>query len=168
MVVQILWIGRSGGGGRFAKVIGGAAAGQMVHPRGETSVVTIGVAVLQHSLENDLGDVLGCRAVSDQFSEESKQRSMMAFEQFAQCVEFAVANRKHQFMIGERFGNGWHGGRMVFNHAWLRMRTNIWKIGDHGFGRTCLALQQTPRVAKGYKQRSTAGQDRQNSAVHRR
>ena len=81
-------------------MIRGAATGQMVHPRGETPVVTIGVTVFQHSLENDLGDVLGHSAVTGEFRKESKERPMMPFEQFAERVEFAVANCEHQFMIG--------------------------------------------------------------------
>ena len=67
VVVQILRINWSGGRGRFAEVIGGAAAGQMVHPCGETPVIAIGVPVLQHPLENDLGDVLGYGTVPGEF-----------------------------------------------------------------------------------------------------
>ena len=49
-------------------------------------------------------------------------------------VEFPVADREHQFMVRQWFDGGLHEGRMVFNHVRLGMRTNIWKIGDHGFG----------------------------------
>ena len=78
----------------------------------------------------------------------------MPFEQFAERIEFATADREHEFMVGQRFGSGWHGSRMVFNQSRLGKRTNFWKVGDHGVGKTCWLLQQTHLAAKGYKQRS--------------
>jgi hypothetical protein len=91
-------VGRSGGP---PEVIGGAAAREVVHPSGKASVVTIGVAVLQHSLKHSLDDVFGGGALAGEFEEVAVERSVVAFEKLAQGVEFAVAHGEHQCVVGD-------------------------------------------------------------------
>ena len=50
-------VGGVGCGVGFAEVVGGAAAGEVIHPRGEAAVVAVGVAVFEHPLEDGLRDV---------------------------------------------------------------------------------------------------------------
>ena len=140
VVGEVLRIRRDGGGGRFAEVIGGAAAGEVIHPGGEAAVVAIGVAVFEHPLKNGLRDVLGSGALAGEFYEEAKEWAVVAFEENAKRIEFAVADGEHEIVIGERFGGGVHGGASVleFNHDWARRNTNICGVGDHGVGRASL------------------------------
>ncbi len=133
---EVLRIGGDGGGGGFAEVIGGAAAGEVIHPGGEAAVVAVGVAVFQHALEDDLGDVLGGGALTGEFDEKTEERAVVAFEEDAEGVEFAVTDGEHEVVIGEGFGGGGHGvaGLLGFNHECGRMDTNICGLGDHGGG----------------------------------
>ena len=119
VIVEVLRI-RGGRGGRgFAEMIRGAAAGEMIHPGGEAAVIAVGMPVLEHPLKNDLGNILGRGAVTDELGEKSEERSVVALEQFAQRIEFPVTDREHQFMVRQRFDGGLHEGRMVFNHVRL-------------------------------------------------
>ena len=59
--MKIRGIGRLRGGVGFAEMVRGAAAREVIHPGGEAAVVAIGVAVFQHPLKNNLGDILGGR-----------------------------------------------------------------------------------------------------------
>jgi len=133
---EVLWIGGDGGGGGFAEVVGGAAAGEVIHPGGEASVVAIGVAVFQHALEDGLRDVFGGGALAGEFDEEAEELAVVAFEEDAERVEFAVAHGEHEIVIGEGFGGGGHGGAglLGFNHGRGGMDTNICGFGDHGDG----------------------------------
>jgi hypothetical protein len=124
VIAQIVRIRGGGGGGRFPEVIRGAAPGQVIHPRGEAAVIAISVPVFQHALENGLRDVLGGAAITGELYEETEERRVMPFEEFAERVEFAVPDSEHQIMIGNGSGRGFHGSG-VFNHDWRRMNTNI-------------------------------------------
>jgi len=57
----------------------------------------------------------------------------VAFEKFAERVEFPVADGEHEVVIGEG-GDGIHGGREGFNHGGAGMNIYFWKGGDHGGG----------------------------------
>lgn len=120
VVLQIGGVGRVGRGVGFAEMVGGAAAGEVIHPGRETAVVAIGVAVFEHPLEDGLGDVFGGGAVAGEFHEETEEGAMVALEEFAERVEFAVADGEHQGVIGAWFGGGVHreGAAVNFNHGW--------------------------------------------------
>ena len=119
VIVEVLRI-RGGRGGRgFAEMIRGAAAGEMIHPGGEAAIVAVGMPVLEHPLKNDLGNILSRGAVTDELGKKSEERPVMALEQFAQRIQFPVADREHQFMVRQRFDGCLHEGRMVFNHVRL-------------------------------------------------
>ena len=110
VVVEIGGIGGAGGAVTFSEVIGGAVAGEAIHPGGETAVVAVGVAVFQHALEDGLRDVFGGGAVAGVFDEETKERAVVALEEFAERIEFAVADGEHERVIGGRGCEGVHGG----------------------------------------------------------
>ena len=111
VLVQMRGIGCVGRVGRCPEMIGGTASREMIHPRGEATVIAIRVTVLQHALKNGLGDVFGRGAVSGQLHEKAKQRSVMALEEFAKGVELAVADGEHQRMIGAAIDERFHGPR---------------------------------------------------------
>lgn len=137
VVVQIAGIGGVGRGVGLAEMIGGAAAGKVIHPRGETAVVAVSVAVFEHPLEDDLGDVLGGGAVAGELDQEAEERAVVAFEEFAERVEPAVAHGEHQSVIGERSGCGRvHGsddvvGKGVSGEG-ARIDGNFEGGGEHG------------------------------------
>ena len=64
-------------------MIGGAPAGEVVHPGGEAAVIAIRVAVFEHPLEHRLRDVLGGRAVAGQLGEEAEERAVVALTPIA-------------------------------------------------------------------------------------
>ena len=109
MVEKVDRIGRAGRGVGLAEVIRGAAARQMIHPRGEAAVVTIGVPVFQHALKDDLRDVLRGSPIAGVLDEEAEERPVVAFKEFAQRIEFAPANGEHQGVVGALFNFGFHG-----------------------------------------------------------
>lgn len=104
VVLEFHRIVGGGSGGRAAKLIGGAAPGELIHPGGERTFVAISVAVFEHSLEHHLRYVLGRGAGMAELDEKTEERAVMAFEEFAQRIEFAVTNREHERMIGTAFG----------------------------------------------------------------
>lgn len=59
------------------------------------------MAVLEDALEYGLGDVFGCGVLTGKLDEESKQRPMVPFEEFAERIKIAVANGQHQSVVGE-------------------------------------------------------------------
>ncbi len=130
VVLEIGGIVGGGCGGGFAEVIGGAAAGELIHPGGEAAFVAVGVAVFQHALEDDLRDILGGGAVTGEFHEETEERALVALEEFAERVEFAGADGEHQRVVGARFGGGVHGDGI--NHGRARVKTDFCGGGDHG------------------------------------
>jgi hypothetical protein len=138
VILQVGGIGGVRGGVAAAEVIRGAAAREVVHPRGEAAVVTIGVTVLQHPLKDDLGDVLGGGAVAGQLDEKAKERAVMAFEEFAERVEIAVADGEHQSMIGAWFGSWvhWKGGSAVSDGR-VGMNRDFFDGGNHDGDETC-------------------------------
>jgi hypothetical protein len=108
--------GRSGGG--FAKIIGRTSARQVVHPRGKTSVIAIGMPVLQHALENRLRDIFGGAAMAGELYEEAKKRTVMTFEKLTERVEFTIANGEHEVVVRKRFRGSFHGvSREGANHG---------------------------------------------------
>jgi hypothetical protein len=145
VVLEIGGIGGVRGGVRFAEVVGGAAAGEMIHPGGEAAVVAVGVAVFEHPLENGLGDVFGGGVLAGEFDQKTEERAVVALEEFAERVEFAVADGEHQGVVGAWGGGGIHrrsgAGGAFFNHGRARMNTDFWIDGDHGDGGTwrCVA-----------------------------
>ncbi len=111
VVGVMLQIGRIGGRGRplgFAIVIHGTAPGQVIHPGGEATFVAVGVPVFEDALKHDLSDVFGGRAVVGQFGQKTKQRTMVAFKEFAQGIELTFAHGEYEFVVGLR-GRGFHG-----------------------------------------------------------
>ncbi len=140
LVGVFLEIGGISGVGRgvgLAEVVSGAATGEVIHPGAETAVVAVGVAVFEHPLEDGLCDVLGRRALTGEFNEKAEERAVVAFEEFPERVQFAIADGEHQDVVGALFGGGVHGGRVrVFNHGWRRMNTDFWKGGNHSSGGT--------------------------------
>ncbi len=116
VVTQVVRIHGGGRVGGFAEMIGGAAAGEVIHPGREAAVVAIGMAVFQHPLKNRLRDVLRGGTVAGELDQESKELPVMPLEKFAQRIEFAVTHGEHQIVIGER-GSGLHGSGSAINHA---------------------------------------------------
>ncbi len=112
VVLEIDGIGGVRGGVGLAEVIRGAAAGEVIHPRGEAAFVAVGMAVFEHALEDDLRDILGSGAVAGKFHEEAEERAMMAFKEFAERVQLTAAHGEHEFVIGGG-GEGVHGGDEV-------------------------------------------------------
>lgn len=115
VVGVVLEIDRIGGvrrGVGLAEMVRGAAAGEVIHPRGEAALVAVGVAVFEHALEDDLRDIFGGGAVASEFYEEAEERTMMAFKEFAERVQLAATHGEHEFVIGSR-SEGVHGGDEV-------------------------------------------------------
>lgn len=102
VMMEVGGIGGVGRGVGLAEVVGGAAAGEVIHPGGEAAVVAVGVAVFEHALEDDLGDVLGGGAVAGELDQEAEERAVVPFEEFAERVEPAIPDGEHQGMIGKR------------------------------------------------------------------
>ena len=139
--VQLDRIDRVRRGVGFAEMVGGAAAREVIHPRGEAAVVAIRVAVFEHPLKHRLRDVLGRRAIAGEFHQKSEERSVVALEEFAERIEFAVADGEHERVIGALFGSGVHRGRLpAFKHGRGRMNTDFFEGGNHGGRRTWLML----------------------------
>lgn len=109
MMLQFAGVGRSRRDIRLAVMVGGTTAREVIHPGGEVAFVAIGVPVFQDALENDLSDVLGGVAIPRDLGQEAEERTVVAFEEFAKRVEFAIADGEHQFMVGLGGGYG-HGG----------------------------------------------------------
>ena len=155
VVRQVGGVGGKWSGVGFAEMVGGAAAGEVIHPRGKTAVVAIGVAVFEHPLENGLGDIFGGGALAGELYEEAEERAVVAFEEFAERVEFTVADGEHKSVVGTRCEGGVHRGSGVasgFNHGWTRMNTDFWIGGDHGGSGTWLGVaRRTRRRRDGYR-----------------
>jgi hypothetical protein len=119
----------------FAEVVRCAATGEVIHPSGEAAFVAVGVAVFEHALEDDLGDVLGAGAIAGELHEETEKWTVMTFKEFSERVQLAAAHSEHEFVIGAG-GEGVHGGdRVVFegiNREQARIDRNIWSGGEHG------------------------------------
>lgn len=140
----------------FAEVVGGAAAGEGIHPRGETAVVAVGVAVFEHPLEDGLRDVFGGGVLTGVFHEKTEERSVVALEEFAERVEFAVADGEHESVVGAGFGGGVHreggAGATGFNHGGTGMNTDFWVGGDHGGSGTWWVVPRRTRPGEdGYR-----------------
>lgn len=131
-------IGGVRGGVGLAEMIGGATAGEVIHPGAEAAVVAVGVAVFQHPLENDLRDVFGRGAVAGKLVEEAEERTVVTLEKLAERIEVAVADGEHQVVVGSLIGGGVHGEAAFFNHGRGRMDTDFVEGGDHGG--TCVGL----------------------------
>lgn len=100
VVLEIDGIGGIRGGVGLPEVVGGAAAGEVIHPGGEVPLVAVGVAVFEHAFEDDLGDVLGGGPLAGKLDEKTEERAVVALEEFAKGVEFAVADGEHQGVVG--------------------------------------------------------------------
>ncbi len=140
----------------FAEVVGGAAAGEVIHPRGETAVVAVGVAVFEHPLEDGLRDVFGGGVLTGVFHEKTEEGSVVALEEFAERVEFAVADGEHESVVGAGFGGGVHreggAGATGFNHGGTGMNTDFWVGGDHGGSGTWWVVPRRTRPGEdGYR-----------------
>ena len=126
-------IGGVRGGVALAEVIGGAAAGEMIHPGGEAAVVAVGVAVFEHPLKHGLRDILGRGTIAGVFREKAEKLAVVALEEFAERVEFAIADCEHERVIGALIGGGVHGSRARrFNRRRGRMNTDFVEGGNHG------------------------------------
>jgi hypothetical protein len=148
VILQVRGIGGVRGGVAPAEVIRGAATREMIHPRGEAAVVSIGVTVLQHPLEDNLGDVFGGGALTGEFDEKAKERAVMAFEKFAERVEIAVADGEHEGVIGAWFGSWvhWKGGSAV-NDGRIGMNRDFFDGGNHDGDGTCGVAEENRSVA---------------------
>ena len=80
-------------------MISRATSREVIHPGGEIPLITVGVPVFQHALEDDLGDVLGGGPVAGIFREKPKQRPVMFFEKFSKRIDVAIAYGEHQFVV---------------------------------------------------------------------
>jgi len=60
------------------------------------------VPVLEHPLEDDLGDVLGRRAVAGELGEVAVQRPVVALEELPHAVDVPVAHGQHELVVGKR------------------------------------------------------------------
>jgi hypothetical protein len=133
VVLEIDGVGGVRGGVGLAEVVRGAAAGEVVHPGGEAAVVAVGVAVLEHALEDNLRDVLGGGTVPGQLDQKPEEGPVMAFEEFAERVEFAVADGKHEGVIGALFGGGVHGrGGAAVSDGLRGRNADFFEYGNHG------------------------------------
>jgi cyclase len=132
VLLQIGGIDGVRGGVAAAEMIRGAAPGQMVHPGGEAAIVAIGVAVLEHPLKDDLGDILGRGAIAGELCEKAEQRAVVALEEFAERIEFAIADGEHERMVGALVGSEVHGSGRPFNHGRGGMNTDFFEMGNHG------------------------------------
>ena len=103
---------RDRAGGGPAEMVHRAAPREVVHPRGEAALVAVGVAVLEHPLEDDLGDVLRRGPVAGQLGEVAEERSVVALEELPHAVEVAVAHGEHELVVGGG-GFGFQGGAPV-------------------------------------------------------
>lgn len=121
-------------------MIGGAAAREVIHPRRETPFVAVGVAVFEHPLKHRLRDILRRRALAGELYQKAEERAMVALEEFAKGVEFAVADGEHERVVGALFGGGVHGceGARAFNHGRTRMNMDFFEGGNHGGRRAWL------------------------------
>ena len=64
------------------------------------ALVAVGVAVLEHPLEDDLGDVLRRRPVAGQLREVAEEGAVVALEELPHAVQVAVAHGEHELMVG--------------------------------------------------------------------
>ena len=78
---------------------------------------------------------------------------MVALEEFAERVEFAVADGEHERVIGALFGGGVQGGgARSFNHGWAWMNTDFFDGGNHDGSGTWLVLPGRTAVPRnGYR-----------------
>ena len=138
----------------FAEVVGGAAARKVIHPGGEAAIVAVGVAVFEHPLKDGLRDVLRRGVVARQLHQKPEERAVVALEQFAERVEFAVADGEHERVISALFGRGFHGradsGAASGGATW--MNGDFFENGNHGDEGTWLVLPgETGWRGKGYR-----------------
>ena len=158
VVLEIGGVGGVRGGVGLAEMVGGAAAGEVIHPGGEAALVAVGVAVFEHPLEDHLRDVLGGGAVAGEFGEKPEERPVVALEQLAQGVEFAAADGEHELMIGSG-GGGVHGGdgsvEAGINRGPGRIDRNFGSEGEHGRNGGAAAWRELPgktrRGRRGYR-----------------
>lgn len=133
VLLEVGRVDRDRGGRGPAKMVGGAAPREMVHPRREAALVAVGMAVFEHPLEYDLGDVFGRHAVARELCEVAVERPVVALEELAHAVEVAVAHGEHELMVKGR-GAGFHGWALApVNPGRLRMHRDFCG-GCHGWG----------------------------------
>lgn len=132
--VQLRGIDRVRRGAGFAEMIGGTAAGEMIHPRGEAAFVAIRVAVFQHALKHDLHEILRPGAIPCELEQKSKKRPVMAFKELTQRIELSCADSQHQGVVRTLFDGRIHDGRgaRAFNQRRMRLNMDFGKSGNHG------------------------------------
>lgn len=134
----------------LAVVIGGAAPREVVHPSGERPVIAVRVAVLQHALEDDLGDIFACGAVARELHEKAEERAVVALEELSERVELAVTDGQHQGVVGALGSGGVHRSRPgAVNRGRMRRNGDFFGSGNHdGGGWTCgVAQENLPSTA---------------------
>lgn len=143
VVVKLRRVGGVRRGVGPAEMICGTSTCQMVHPRREAPVVAIGVAVLQHPLEDRLRHILGSRSIAGELQEKAKELAMMPLEKIAQRIELAVAHGQHQRMVGPVFGGSIHGGAL--NPGGYGWKDSVFERGNHSGWGTWRWLPRKPR-----------------------
>ena len=96
-------IGRFRPSGGPAKVVRGAAPGEMVHPSRKAAGVAVGVPAFQHALENGLGDVLRGQSAPGQLNEKTEQGTVAPFAPDVEFAERAPRASSHGRRGGRRF-----------------------------------------------------------------
>lgn len=154
VMLEIGGIGGVRGGIAPAEVIRGAAAREVIHPGGEAAVVPIGVAVLQHPLKDDLGDVFGGGPVPGELDEEAKERAVMAFKKFSERIEIAVADGNHEGVVGGGFVGGihWKGGGSAVSVGLVGMNADFFEGGNHGGNGACGVAEENRSVPERLRQ----------------
>ena len=103
--LEAVRVGGRGGGVAAAEMVGRDLAGEVVDPGGELALVTVGVAVFQDAVENQLHEVFAGAAVAGEADKKAVERPLMTLKQLAELVDFAGAHGDHEIVVG----GGVHG-----------------------------------------------------------
>ena len=99
VMVEIGGIGGGGGFVGFAEMIGGATSREVIHPGGEVAFIAVGVAVFEHALEDDLGDIFGGGAIASIFRQKAEERPVVLLKEFSERIKVALAHGEHEFVV---------------------------------------------------------------------
>jgi len=93
--------GVSGGGNAFApiEVVGRNASGEVVDSGGEFAFVAVGVPVFEHTLEDDLNEVLGDLGFAGKSGEKAEEGAVVSFEQVTESRELAGSDGQHEVVV---------------------------------------------------------------------
>lgn len=155
-------IGGGGPMGGLAKMVGGAAAGELIEPGGERALVAVGVPVFEDALKDRLREVFRGGALAGEMAKKTEEPAVVALEELAEGIEVAGADGEHEGVIGSGGGgvHGEAGGSVSRGRA--GGNAEIGEVGDHGGTWRSVARETGPR-GNGYTK--SAGRRRRGAAA---